>query len=790
METQATSFAGGLAASRIVTSVKGPGPLPASPSRRSLAILLGTALSLSLGACGGGSSRPPAAASIPAPVATPPSTAAPAPAPPPSPPPPLDPQSGGQPPAAQQSGSAPRSPEDDDEYRANGVAGDYVDALYALDNGWDGSGVLVGVLDEGVEETRELKGQISDLSRDFGGVRQGGVLVPHATLGGENSEHGTQVATIIAGLNDGVGTQGFAPGASIVVLRTDVQDRDAGTDSVGGSSHEAIRYAGENGVLIVNRSISKAIPTISNRLMQEAVADYRRMGGLVINAAGNSGGDNPNDAIDLTPENAEGWLFVVALDPNGPGYELAGYSNRFGSAMDRCVAGVGTSVTTDNAGNVVRFSGTSAATPQVTSLAALILHKWPQLTGVDAGNIILSTARDIGAPGTDPVFGHGLIDMRSALSPVDPTLSNGSFATPIATSGMIVPQAFGADAGEQVANLLSEVTLLDAFGRDYQADLSGLVRLSAPSYRDTVAERLDRAASGRTAAFGLSSAQVRFGYLTDRSTGFASRTRSRITDAGVAMRLGDRGAIVTAGYEGPWRDDAAFLGLAPRVDAMGAYMPAGGLRLAYDRPWGDLRTGISGHSGGTRDGDVVAMTGWLARDLPVLRLGLLEERGTIFGTATGTGGLRLGDGARTLFVELSSKASIGPWDLAGYGSLGTTRIRLGPDAVLTDASAVSTARFGVEVSREAFGGRIRVGVAQPLVVISGAGSITVGTAYNIIDRSLQFTSRDIDLTGRIDPRIAVGFESAGPRASASVAVTSRADAADTTLLGSWRFWFR
>ena len=63
---------------------------------------------------------------------------------------------------------------------------------------------------------------------------------------------------------------------------------------------------------------------------------------------------------------------------------------------------------------------TSAATPQVTSLAALILHKWPQLTGVDAGNIILATARDIGEPGVDPVFGHGLIDMRGALSPVNP----------------------------------------------------------------------------------------------------------------------------------------------------------------------------------------------------------------------------------------------------------------------------------------------------------------------------------------------------------------------------------
>ncbi|MEL7689209.1 S8 family peptidase [Citromicrobium bathyomarinum] len=702
----------------------------------------------------------------------------------------LDPQQSDQPSAAQQSDATRRSAEDDDEYRANGVAADYVDALYALDNGWDGSGVLVGVLDEGVEETRELEGQISDLSRDFGGVREGGVLTPHPTLGGENSDHGTKVATIIAGHNDGVGTQGFAPGASIVVLRTDVQDRDAGTQNVGGNSHEALRYAGENGVLIVNRSISKAIPTVSNRLMQEAVDDYRKLGGLVINAAGNSGGPNPNDAIDLTAANAEGWLFVVALDPSGPGYELAGYSNRCGIAMDRCVAGVGTSVTTDAAGNVVRFSGTSAATPQVTSLAALILHKWPQLTGVDAGNIILSTARDIGELGVDPVFGHGLIDMRSALSPVEPTLSNGSFATPIATSGLIVPEAFGGAAGEQVANVLSEVTLLDAFGRDYQADLSGLVRLSAPSNRDTVADRLDRAANRRTAAFGLSSAQVRFGFLTEGAMEIASRPRGRITDAEVAMRLGDGGDIVTAAYDGPWRDDAALLGLAPRVDAMGAYMPAGGLRLAYDRPWGDLRIGISAHSGGLRDADAVAMTGWLARDRTVFRLGVLEERGTIFGTATGTGSLRLGDGARTLFAELSSKASIGTWDIEGHGSLGTTRIRLAPDAVLTDAGALSTARFGVDVSREALGGRIRVGLAQPLVVIGGAGSITVGTAYNRTNRSLQFTSRDIDLTGRIAPRIAVGFESAGPRSSASVAVTSEADAGDATLLGSWRLWFR
>lgn len=256
------------------------------------------------------------------------------------------------------------------------------------------------------------------------------------------------------------------------------------------------------------------------------------------------------------------------------------------------------------------------------------------------------------------------------------------------------------------------------------------------------------------------------------------------------MSLGKNGDMLTASYQPAASRHAELLGLAPRADALGAYMPGGGLRFAYDRPMGDLRIGISAQSGDMGDIRSFGMTSWLARDRTSFKLGLLDEQGSIFGTPTGSGALRLGDGARTVFVELSSERSIGVWDAEGYASLGTTWIKLAPDALLTNASAISTARFGVNVSRDAFGGRIRFGLAQPLVAIAGAGSVTFGSGYDAASRSLSFTSREIDLSGRISPTIAVGFERRGTRSTTSAAVTSNADGSDATVIASWRMWFR
>ena len=62
--------------------------------------------------------------------------------------------------------------------------------------------------------------------------------------------------------------------------------------------------------------------------------------------------------------------------------------------------------------------GTSFATPRVAGAAALVRHKFPNLNAPQLKQVLLQTADDIGATGTDEVFGYGRLNVLNALSPV------------------------------------------------------------------------------------------------------------------------------------------------------------------------------------------------------------------------------------------------------------------------------------------------------------------------------------------------------------------------------------
>src|SRR3546814_6929706 len=97
---------------------------------------------------------------------------------------------------------------------------------------------------------------------------------------------------------------------------------------------------------------------------------------------------------------------------------------------------------------------------------------------------------------------------------------------------------------------------------------------------------------------------------------------------------------------------------------------------------------------------------------------------------------------------------------------------------LTNAGTLLTSRFGLTASRPAFGGVLRFGVAQPLTVISGGGTYTVGSGYDLASRSLLFSDRRVDFSGGFDPLLTVGLAEGGPRSQVRFGMASTRDRSD------------
>ena len=105
-------------------------------------------------------------------------------------------------------------------------------------------------------------------------------------------------------------------------------------------------------------------------------------------------------------------MFVGALTDDGS--KLAYYSQPAGTPMqgDYLVAH-------DDIFQKGHGSGTSFAAPRVAGAAALVRHKFPSLDGPNLKSVLLMSADDLGETGVDAVFGHGRLNIMSALSPID-----------------------------------------------------------------------------------------------------------------------------------------------------------------------------------------------------------------------------------------------------------------------------------------------------------------------------------------------------------------------------------
>ena len=242
--------------------------------------------------------------------------------------------------------------------------------------------------------------------------------------------HGVAVAGLMVGAQDGQGVMGVAPGASVVAYNP----FDASGTANWSDITKGVQMLKAEGANVVNASLG--VPGVTfdsgwNKVFTDLSVTLTLKNTVFVMAAGNEGvtqtANIPWGALNPA------FIVVGSVDVNG---NISNFSNRPGNAcltqllglclgdklMNHFIVAPGELILVpDGNGGVTRQIGTSFAAPLVSGAVALLQERWPWLANfpLQEVDIILRSAKDLGAPGVDPVYGRGLLDIQASQSPLD-----------------------------------------------------------------------------------------------------------------------------------------------------------------------------------------------------------------------------------------------------------------------------------------------------------------------------------------------------------------------------------
>ncbi|ARF57061.1 S8 family peptidase [Streptomyces gilvosporeus] len=319
-----------------------------------------------------------------------------------------------------------------------------------------GKGVTVAVLDSGFREThQDLKGQFLP-EPDFG-KRNEAEAAKHLKPGEHDvRDHGTAMASIIAGHGHGPGgsegVKGLAPDAKILPVPEY------------GSSGQATRWAVDHGADVINMSYGGA----GQAGDECASIAYALSKGVVVVA----GVGNDAATGKTYPVGCPGAIGVGAVDQYGAAAEF----NNYNSDTDLLAPGVKITVAsgTSDTGYDHAAQGSSDATAYVSAAAALLKQKFPDLTPGQIANRLVKTAglaqpqkaKHFNLP--DPHYGYGFLQPGPALRK---TLAAGPKEGPLpmpkgdpAEAGASSGASQGEDAGQSSDNGTNKALLYGGIG--------------------------------------------------------------------------------------------------------------------------------------------------------------------------------------------------------------------------------------------------------------------------------------------------------------------------------------
>lgn len=286
--------------------------------------------------------------------------------------------------------------------------------------GQGGAGINVAVIDTGIDCGHP------DLSPN---CVYGINYVTKGQIPFDDHGHGTHVSGIIAAGDNGFGVIGVAPEATVYAVKV----LSSGGSGSWSSVASGIVWATQNGMEVINMSFGG---TSFSQAVADAVQKASAAGVLVVSAAGNAGCCDTVNYPAKLPES----MAIAAVDKAD---HWAGFSST-GPELDVAAPGVSIlstvptgSCTLCDASGYRTLSGTSMATPHVSGTGALLMSRG--FTNLDAWAAINGTARDLGDPGFDTLFGYGRVDALAAVSgapPDDVTPPTVAFVFP--TDGWVI----------------------------------------------------------------------------------------------------------------------------------------------------------------------------------------------------------------------------------------------------------------------------------------------------------------------------------------------------------------
>lgn len=275
----------------------------------------------------------------------------------------------------------------------------------AWERGYSGEGVVVGVIDSGIEIDHP------DLAPNYRPTLSRDVLDsdndPSPTdlsLGG-GSAHGTSVSGLVAAAADGSGMVGVAHGVGLAAIRLLAENADSSADfndsTALGWQRQSIDIYNNSWGPVSDAPAFLGIGGLTESVLLQGVEDGRGgLGNIYVNAAGNQAPHNVAlDAFASSP-------YTIAVGAVSDDGSLAPFSQRGPSILVSAPSsggerGIATADLTGPDGlagdsSTTSFGGTSAAAPIVAGVVALMLEANPELSWRDVMEILARTAMPFG----------------------------------------------------------------------------------------------------------------------------------------------------------------------------------------------------------------------------------------------------------------------------------------------------------------------------------------------------------------------------------------------------------